>query len=58
VVAVGQNGQGFRRSQFLIDTGGEEPTVVFRRDLEREGWALGMPLKEEIKMFVSQWRVK
>jgi len=55
---VGQNGQGFRRSQFVLDTSGEEPSVVFRKDMDRQGWALGMPLKEEIKLFVSQWRVR
>ena len=58
VVAVGQNGQGFRRSQFVLDTSGEEPSVVFRKDMDRQGWALGMPLKEEIKLFISQWRVR
>ena len=41
-----------------LDTSGEEPSVVFRKDMDRQGWALGMPLKEEIKLFVSQWRLR
>jgi DNA uptake protein ComE-like DNA-binding protein len=56
VAAVGKNGRGFRRTQFVVDTSGEEPVVIFRKDLARQGWALGTNLREELKQYVQQQR--
>ncbi|MBT3595092.1 MAG: hypothetical protein HN505_03890 [Verrucomicrobia bacterium] len=56
VAAVGKNGRGFRRTQFVVDTTGEEPVVIFRKDLDRQGWALGQNLREELKQYMQQQR--
>ncbi len=41
IAAVGQNGSGFRRTRFVIDTSSGAPVVVYRRELSHLGWALG-----------------
>ncbi len=41
IAAVGRGGKGYRRTQFVIATDGEEPRIVSRKDLPRAGWALG-----------------
>ena len=56
VAAVGKNGRGFRRTQFVVDTTGEEPVVIYRKDLDRQGWALGQNLREELKQYMQQQR--
>ena len=56
VAAVGKNGKGFRRTQFIVDTTEEEPVVVYRKDLDRQGWALGQNLREEFKQIMQQQR--
>lgn len=56
VAAVGKNGKGFRRTQFVVDTAGEEPVVIYRKDLDRQGWALGQNLRQELNQFMQQQR--
>ena len=56
VAAVGKTGRGFRRTQFIVDTSGEEPVVIYRKDLARQGWALGSNLREELKQYMQQQR--
>ncbi|MDA7510223.1 type II secretion system protein GspK [Verrucomicrobia bacterium] len=41
VAAVGRGGKGYRRTQFVVETSGQEPTIVARKNLPRLGWALG-----------------
>ena len=41
VAAVGRGGKGYRRTQFIVETSGQEPTIVARKNLPRLGWALG-----------------
>lgn len=41
IAAVGRGGKGYRRTQFVIETGGETPRIVARKNLPRIGWALG-----------------
>ena len=41
LAAVGRGGKGYRRTQFIIETSGQEPTIVARKNLPRLGWALG-----------------
>ena len=48
IVAVGRNGRGFRRQQFVFDLTDEEPIVVYRRDLSRLGWPLGDDEREAL----------
>lgn len=48
VAAVGHEGKGFRRTAFVFDTSGDEPIVVFRRDLSRLGWAIGPDARENL----------
>ena len=49
VAAVGHHGLGLRRVQFVFDTSGEEPKVLYRRDLSRLGWPLPAELRRELK---------
>ncbi len=56
VAAVGKNGRGYRRTRFVVDTTGEEPVVIYRKDLDRQGWALGQNLREELKQLMQQQR--
>jgi type II secretory pathway component PulK len=46
--AVGHLGRGFRRVQFIFDASGDEPIVVYRKDLTRLGWPLGAEVREEL----------
>ncbi len=48
VAAVGRHGRGFRRSQFIIDTMGETPRIIYRRDLSPLGWALGSAVRQTL----------
>lgn len=41
IAAVGRGGKGYRRTQFVLATDGEEPRIVARKNLPRAGWALG-----------------
>ncbi|MDB4665116.1 general secretion pathway protein GspK [Verrucomicrobia bacterium] len=54
VAAVGRQGKGFRRTQFVVDMTGEEPLIVHRKDLERRGWALGQSLREQLNYDFQQ----
>lgn len=48
IVAVGRHGRGFRRSLFIFDWSEGEPKILFRRDLESLGWALGMETRRQM----------
>jgi hypothetical protein len=41
IAAVGRYGRGYRRILMVIDGSGEEPAIVYRRNLSGLGWALG-----------------
>lgn len=41
IVATSREGRGYRRVLFILDTSSGTPTVIYRRDLSRLGWALG-----------------
>jgi DNA uptake protein ComE-like DNA-binding protein len=41
IAAVGPFGRGYRRVKFIFDTSGGTPTILYRQDLSRLGWALG-----------------
>ncbi len=46
VAAVGRNGRGYRRTQFIIDTSNGTPQIVYRRNLSALGCALGGDARE------------
>ncbi|MDF3130477.1 type II secretion system protein GspK [Kiritimatiellaeota bacterium B1221] len=48
ICAVGRRGKGFRRSLFVIDDSGENPQIIYRRDIHGFGWALGKDLYREL----------
>jgi hypothetical protein len=50
VVAVGRHGRGYRRTQFVIDVSGEEPGIIYRRNLAPLGWALGQETQRTLAM--------
>ena len=50
IAAVGQHGRGYRRALFVIDFSGETAQVVYRKDLDALGWALGLEVYEQLAM--------
>ncbi|MFH1742610.1 MAG: helix-hairpin-helix domain-containing protein [bacterium] len=48
IVALGHEGRGFQRVLFVFDTTGDEPIVVYRRDLGRLGWPLGVGVRNQL----------
>lgn len=48
IAAVDAVGRGYRRVLFVIDTSGDEPTVVYRQDRSRLGWALGTSVRQSL----------
>ena len=48
LAAIGSNGNGYRRVRCVVDTSGEAPVVLHRRDMQRFGWALGPDLLEQV----------
>jgi DNA uptake protein ComE-like DNA-binding protein len=47
VAAVGRHGRGYRRARVVIDTTGEIPKIIYRRDLSSLGWALGSEVRQQ-----------
>jgi len=50
ISAVGQNGRGYQRSLFVVDLADGTPRTIYRRDMNAEGWALGVALHREIAL--------
>ncbi len=46
IAAVGPYGRGYRRMRYVIDTSEGFPKVIYRQDLSRLGWALGLEQRE------------
>lgn len=49
--AVGHDGKGYKRVQFVIDLSGSEPIVCYRKDVTHLGWALGDEIRSELIVF-------
>lgn len=49
VAAVGRYGRGYRRTFAVLDLSEDEPRVVYRRDLDAAGWALGEQTYEDLR---------
>jgi len=56
ISAVGRHGRGYRRSLMIFDLSEGAPVVIYRREMTREGWALGMDLREEMMAMREQRR--
>jgi DNA uptake protein ComE-like DNA-binding protein len=50
VAAVGRHGRGYRRMQLVIDVSGDEPGIIYRRNLSPLGWALGQETQQTLAM--------
>jgi DNA uptake protein ComE-like DNA-binding protein len=48
VAAVGRAGRGYRRVQFILDTSTGTPRIVYRRNLQKLGWALGPQIRDTV----------
>jgi type II secretory pathway component PulK len=48
ISALGKNMRGYRRSVIVFDISEELPKIVYRREMTREGWALGSEIRREI----------
>lgn len=48
IAAVGHYNRGYRRTAFVLDTSEGEPKVIYRRNLNRLGWALGPIVRERL----------
>ena len=48
VAAVGRNGRGYRRTQFIVDTAAGAPRIIYRRNLASLGWALGGDARDAV----------
>jgi type II secretory pathway component PulK len=46
IAALGPNGRGYRRVRFVFDTATGTPTLIYRQDLTRLGWALGKDARQ------------
>ena len=49
VVALGRKGRGMQRDQYVIDMSTGTPKVVYRRNLNRMGWPLGVVIRQDIQ---------
>jgi DNA uptake protein ComE-like DNA-binding protein len=47
IAALGHNGRGYRRVRFVFDISTGVPTILYRQDLTRLGWALGKPVRDK-----------
>jgi DNA uptake protein ComE-like DNA-binding protein len=54
IAAVGHHGRGYRRTQFVFDTSEGQAMILYRRDLSRLGWALGIEARERSKLLQTQ----
>lgn len=48
ISAVGANGRGYRRTQMVFDISEGSPKIVYRREMSRSGWALGVSTREAL----------
>jgi type II secretory pathway component PulK len=46
LAAVGPYGRGYRRMRYVIDMSEGTPRIVYRQDLSRLGWAMGLEQRE------------
>lgn len=49
VAALGRHGRGYRRTRAVLDLADGETRIVYRRDLDALGWALGAEVFEQMR---------
>ncbi len=49
IVAASADGRSWRRARLVVDNSGDEPRVVFRRDLTDRGWPLEPEILEDLR---------
>jgi hypothetical protein len=54
VAAVGYEGRGYQRVQFVFDMSDGTPRIVYRQDLSHLGWALGTQVRQELLLAREQ----
>jgi type II secretory pathway component PulK len=52
ISAVGRHGRGYRRSQMVFDISEDAPKIVYRREMSRSGWALGVNTRLALAEYV------
>jgi DNA uptake protein ComE-like DNA-binding protein len=50
IAAVGRIDRGYRRVRFVFDTTEDRPKIVLRQDLTHLGWALSLPVRENLQL--------
>ena len=50
IAAVGRHGRGYRRVRVVFDLSGDEPKIIYRRNLAPLGWALGRDVREQLAL--------
>lgn len=48
ISAVGRNGRGYRRTRMVFDISEDAPKIVYRREMSRSGWALGVITRQAL----------
>lgn len=54
ISAVGRNGRGYRRTKMVFDISEDVPKIVYRREMSRAGWALGVETRQTLMDYVRQ----
>lgn len=54
ISAVGRNGRGYRRTKMVFDISEGTPKIVYRREMSRAGWALGVETRQALLEYVRQ----
>ncbi|MGB0580261.1 MAG: hypothetical protein ACPGVU_11215, partial [Limisphaerales bacterium] len=54
ISAVGRNGRGYRRTKMVFDISEDAPKIVYRREMSRAGWALGVETRQALLDYVRQ----
>ena len=54
ISAVGRNGRGYRRTRMVFDISEDAPKIVYRREMSRSGWALGVSTRQALAEYVRE----
>lgn len=49
IIAASGNGRAFRRVRIVVDTSGDAPQIVYRRDLTEQGWPMDPQILESLR---------
>lgn len=54
ISAVGRHGRGYRRTKMVFDISEDTPKIVYRREMSRSGWALGVNTRLALAEYVRE----